>query len=270
MQLTRDLIEQKMPMIMGILNLAPGSFASEGRCLSVDDALRHVEKIIEEGVDIIDIGAEPTNPQQIAQTVSAEDELSLLLPVIDAIRQRFDTPLSIDTSDPVVMRAVIAHGADMINDIRALTRPGALEVAAELDVPVCLMHRCKYVPQQAIVDVVCRYLSERLDQAITAGIKPEHIILDPGLGGGSFGKDCEQNLQLLRAIPQLTALGYPVLIGLSRKTFIGKILNCPEHERIYAGLTLNNYAASQGAAIIRTHDVRALRDGLTVTHALGV
>lgn len=266
--LNQDLIQQKMPMIMGILNLASGSFSKEGRCTSVDEAVCHAEKMIAEGADIIDIGAEPTNPQQTTDMIDSSAELSKLLPVIDAIKSRWNTPISVDTSDPEVMRTVVEHGAEMINDVRALTRPGALDTVASLNVAVCLMHQCGYGEEQDITQSVMTYLSQRIQAALDAGVKPEHIIIDPGLGGGSFGKKPYQNFELLHAIPQIATLGYPMLIGLSRKSFIGEALNAPEHERVHASLVLNCFAAKQGAAIIRTHDVRALSDGLTIQRVL--
>lgn len=277
MALLQKLHSHKMPMIMGILNLAPDSFASEGRCTTLDSALQHVEKIIADGVDIIDIGAEPTNPKQKGFVIDSDAELKALLPVINVIKQHFDVPISVDTSDPIVMQAVVDAGADMINDIRALTRPGALETVIKLDVPVCLMHM-KYpdgMPTKDYIEVEQECLPEienffrtRLDEVCTAGLKRENIILDPGIGGGSFGKSTQDNLKIINAIDKFKQLGFSVLIGLSRKTFIRDLLDCAEYETVHAGLVLNYEAAKQGAAIIRTHDVRALKDALTMLEAL--
>ena len=269
------LFQKRKPMVMGILNLTAESFASEGRCSTVSDALWHVEELVQDGVDIIDIGAEASNPTLEKLEHNADRELQRLLPVIEAIRGRFDVPLSVDTSQAAVMRASIAAGADMINDIRALRLPGALPAAVELDVPVCLMYMAFPDGNIRLRDVsipieieVERFLRQRLDEVITAGVKPEHIILDPGIGAGSFGKSTQDNLRILRNLPNLKALGFPILVGLSRKTFIGALLNCPEEERVFAGLALNVYAVKQGATMIRTHDVRALTDSLTVLRAL--
>ena len=198
-------------------------------------------------------------------------ELERLLPVIAGIRAHSDIPLSVDTSEPKVMQAVIEAGANLINDVRALSRPNALTTAAQLDVPVCLMHMTfpdgniqPHKTDPNLSNVVLNFLKIRIQAALDAGIKPEHIIIDPGFGGGSFGKNTVENCELFKSIPKLKAQGFPVLIGLSRKTFIGDILDAPESERIYASLALNLYAIEQGASIIRTHDVKALQDALRI------
>jgi dihydropteroate synthase len=269
----QKLLQTKMPIVMGILNLHTDSFADQGRCETVNRAVTYAMQLVAEGADIIDIGAEPTNPKQTQFKVTAAEEVAAMLPVIEGIRQQSDIPISVDTSQAEVMRATVAVGANIINDTRALRYPGALAAAIELDVPVCLMHMAyphglpEQAQQSSIVDVE-HFLQQRLDEVITAGLKPEHIILDPGLGGGAFGKSTNTNLKLLRAIPTLNKMGFPLLIGLSRKTFIGNILNAEQQNRVHGSLALNIYAAQQGAAIIRTHDVKPLIDSLQVLKAI--
>lgn len=262
--------------IMGVINLSAESFASEGRCLSLDDALFHAEKLIGEGADILDIGAEPTNPKLSSPVTDPTTQLRYLTPVIEGIRQRFDTPLSVDTSEPEVMQSVVSSGATLINDIRALRRPGALEAVAKLGVSVCLMHmqypdgppESGLPARPGVVEEVKTFLEERIDAAMQAGIKKDRIIIDPGFGAGSFGKGTRENLLLMNQLETFTRMGYPLLAGLSRKTFIGDLLKCPEQDRVFGSLTMNIFAVLKGANIVRTHDVRAMRDALTLMQAL--
>ena len=260
---------------MGILNLAPDSFSSQGRCLSTQQAVEYALKLVEDGADLIDLGAEATNPTINKFNTDHHTECDRLLPVISDIRKYSDIFISIDTSDPKVMQNSIAAGANMINDVRALTAPNALEIVADLNVPVCLMHMAfpdlkvgKHPSDYVVTHAVLAFLKERAACAVLAGILPDRIVLDPGLGGGAFGKNTEENFDLLKATPTLCALGYPVLVGLSRKTFIGDVLNCPETQRVHGSLVLNLYAITQGASMIRTHDVKALRDSLHLLSCL--
>ena len=250
------------PMVMGILNITPDSF-SDGGCFNKPDlAMAHVERMVKEGVDIIDVGGESTRPG--AASVSEEDEVGRVAPLAEAIRARFDVPISVDTSKPAVMRAAVAAGADMLNDVRALREDGALEAAAELGVPVCLMHMqgeprsMQKAPQydDVIVDVL-QFLRERINICQTAGITKDKLLVDPGFG---FGKSLSHNLTLLKELERFKSLELPLLVGVSRKSMIGAVLDKPVEQRLYGGLAAVSLALWQGAKIIRTHDVAATKD----------
>ncbi len=243
---------------MGILNVTPDSFSDGGRFIGRADALRRVREMIAEGAGIIDVGGESTRPG--ARAVAADEELARVIPVIEAIRSESDIPVSIDTSKPEVMRAAVAAGASLINDVRALREPGALAAAAELGVPVCLMHmrgEPRTMQQDPryddVVAEVLAFLEQRVAACEAAGIPRERIVLDPGFG---FGKTLEHNLALFRALPRFAATGLPVLVGVSRKSMIGQVLEVPVDERLAGSLALASLATWLGAAIIRSHDVR--------------
>lgn len=256
---------------MGVLNRTPDSFSDGGQFVTFDAALHHVEQMIAAGAQIIDIGGESTRPG--AEKISTQLELDRTIPLIEKIHAEFPVTLSIDTSKAVVMQAAIAAGAIIINDIKALKNDNALmTVAAQQQVKVCLMHlqgdpsTMQQNPQYSnVVIEVQQFLQARIQACLAAGIDAARIIIDPGFG---FGKTLAHNLELMQALQQFTQLGYPVLIGVSRKSMLGTLLNKPVDQRLYGGLALATYALLQGVAIIRTHDVVATQDVLKVTQAL--
>lgn len=263
-------LDLNQPRVMGVLNVTPDSFSDGGQWQSLDAALYAVAEMVAAGVDIIDVGGESTRPG--ADPVTVQQELDRVVPVIAAIRERFDHWVSVDTSTPEVMREAVVAGADMINDVRALQREGALSAAAECRVPVGLMHMLgqpKTMQQEPNYENVVREVSEFLQQrcaaAVAAGVAQEHLFLDPGFG---FGKTLTHNLQLLRALDQICAMGYPVLVGLSRKSMLGEITGKPVSERLAASLSAALYAVRQGAVMVRVHDVAATVDALKVWRCL--
>ncbi|MEK6245078.1 MAG: dihydropteroate synthase [Pseudomonadota bacterium] len=252
---------------MGVVNITPDSFSDGGKFLDPKAALAHARRLLEEGADILDIGGESSRPG--AQPVSEETELERVLPVL---RELKDVPVSVDTRRPAVMRAALAAGASMINDIDALAAPGALEAVADSDCAVCLMHK-KGDPatmQQApsygdVVTEVRDFLSTRIVTCEIAGIEHDRITIDPGFG---FGKTVEHNLALLKRLAELAALGVPVVAGWSRKSTLGAITGRPVTERLAASLAAALLAVQHGAKILRVHDVRETRDALAVMQAL--
>ncbi len=258
------------PIVMGILNVTPDSFSDGGRFIGREAALHRVREMIAEGAQIIDVGGESTRPG--AQAVSVEEELERVIPVIEAIRSESTIPISIDTSKPEVMRAAVDAGASLVNDVRALREPGALAAVAELGVPVCLMHMRgePRTMQQApryddVVAEVLTFLEERVAACEAAGIPRERIILDPGFG---FGKTLDHNLALFRALPRFAATGLPVLVGVSRKSMVGQVLEVPVEERLAGSLALASLAVWLGAAIVRSHDVRETVHAVRMTAAV--
>lgn len=258
------------PVVMGILNVTPDSFSDGGRFVDRDHALTRVRQMIAEGADLIDIGGESTRPG--AAAVRIEEELERVVPVIEAIRGESDVPISVDTSKPDVMRAAVAAGANLINDVRALREPGALEAAAGLDVPVCLMHmqgQPRDMQQDPcyddVVSEVLAFLEARQAACEAAGIGRERIILDPGFG---FGKTLVHNLTLFRELPRFVATGQPVLVGVSRKSMVGEVLEVPVSERLTGSVALAGLAVWFGASIIRTHDVQATVHAVRMCHAV--
>ena len=257
------------PRIMGILNLTPDSFSDGGLWLDPDEALRHAADMVSLGADIIDVGGESTRPG--AASVPAEEELDRVIPVISRLSAELNTPISIDTSKPAVMREAVAAGADLINDVYALRQEGAVETAASLDVPVCLMHM-QGEPRDMqdspsyddVVGDVCDFLEERANTCLEAGIPADKIILDPGFG---FGKTLEHNLALLRALSTVCEMGYPVLAGISRKSMLGTITGRDADQRATSSAAAALLAVQQGAAIVRVHDVAETVDALRVLAA---
>ena len=255
---------------MGILNTTPDSFSDGGLFIATDSAVDHARQMIDEGADILDIGGESTRPG--AQAVTEQQELDRVIPVIEALWSRFDVPVSIDTSKPEVMRQAVDAGAFMINDVRALREEGALTVAAESGVPVCLMHMrgeprtMQEQPEYGdVVADVRRFLRERVQACTDAGISTDKLMLDPGFG---FGKTREQNFSLLNHLDALRIDGIPILAGLSRKSMIGQTLGLPVGERVHASVGLALLAVMNGANIVRVHDVKATNEALRMVEAV--
>jgi len=256
---------------MGILNVTPDSFSDGGAHFSREQAVSRARQMVAEGVDIIDVGGESTRPG--SQAVSEQQELDRVIPVIEAITAELPTPVSIDSSKAKVMRESVGAGAALINDVMALRGPGALQAAKELDVPVCLMHmqgEPRSMQQQPVyTDVVAEvkdFLLERVSACEAAGIARERLLLDPGFG---FGKSLEHNLKLLKNLHTIADIGLPLLVGISRKSMIGKILDDrPVDKRLYGSLAAAVMALERGAAIIRVHDVAATVDALKVASAV--
>jgi len=259
------------PCVMGIVNVTPDSFSDGGAHDTLEAAVAHGLKLAEEGADLLDIGGESTRPGAV--DVSVEEELRRTIPVIEALAKQTSLPISIDTSKPEVMRAAVQAGAGMINDVYALRREGALDVAAALGVPVVLMHMqgeprsMQDAPHyDDVVASVHRFLAERIFAAEMAGIAKKKIIVDPGFG---FGKDTQHNLALLAQLERLAELGVPVLAGLSRKRTIGEIIGRSDpRERAAGSVAAHLIAAQRGAKLLRVHDVGATVDALKVWNAI--
>ncbi|MEO9273710.1 dihydropteroate synthase [Marinomonas sp. 5E14-1] len=252
-------LDLSLPHVMGILNVTPDSFSDGGAFNSLDSALRQTERMIQEGASIIDVGGESTRPG--AAPVSVQQELDRVLPVIEAIKKRFDIVVSVDTSTADVMKGAAFLNAGLINDVRALEREGALEVAASTNLPICLMHM-KGTPKtmqdqpdyHSVVSDVAAYLLARVDACEEAGIARDRLILDVGIG---FGKTLAHNLSLVKHTEYFKELGFDVLVGLSRKTMVGDVLGLPVEERLYGTMGANASAYMKGARIFRVHDVRS-------------
>ena len=271
-------LHQKSPRIMAILNITPDSFSDGGvffrqEKIDIDKVVDVVATLQADGADIIDVGGESTRPG--AEEVGVEQELDRVVPVIEAIRARFDLPVSIDTSQPEVMLAATQAGASIINDVRALVRPGALEAARQAvqasGVMVCLMHMrgepstmaglCQY--ENLVPDVLAE-LDERVKAAMVVGIPRSHLMLDPGFG---FAKTTEQNFELLAQLSQFQSRNMPILVGLSRKRMIGEVTGRAVSDRVVGSVVLAVMAMERGANIVRVHDVAATRDGLRLYQA---
>lgn len=260
------------PLIMGVLNVTPDSFSDAGRFAGRESAIGHARRLVADGADIIDVGGESTRPG--AEPVPLAAELERVIPVIAALRTELDVPVSIDTSKPEVMRAAVAAGAGMINDVNGLRAEGAMDVAAASGAAVCVMHMQgtpRSMQEQPLYsDVVAEvvvFLSGQAEALLARGVAPERILLDPGFG---FGKTLEHNIALFRGLPALVALGYPVLVGVSRKSMIGSLLgDRPITDRLVGSVTAAVLAARAGARILRVHDVRETADALAMLAALG-
>ncbi|HGS5280268.1 TPA: dihydropteroate synthase [Vibrio parahaemolyticus] len=249
-------LDLSRPHVMAILNVTPDSFSDGGKFNSLELALAQVEKMITAGVSIIDVGGESTRPG--APDVSLEEELQRVVPVVKAIREKYDVWISVDTSKAEVMRQAIAVGADLINDIRALQEPGALQVAAASKLPVCLMHMkgqprtMQESPQyDNLMDDVAQFLEERIAACEAVGINKSQLILDPGFG---FGKTIEHNYHMLAHLEKFHEFGLPILAGMSRKSMIFKLLDKPAADCANASVVCATIAAMKGAQIIRVHD----------------
>lgn len=256
--------------VMGVLNVTPDSFSDGGRFIGQDAAIRHAEAMVQAGAALIDIGGESTRPG--AAEVSVQQELDRVLPVVEALAGRVDAALSVDTSTPEVMRESARLGAHLINDVRALSRPGAIAAAVDTGLPVCLMHMqgqpgtMQLSPQYAdVVAEVERYLGERIAACEAAGLRRQQLMVDPGFG---FGKTVGHNLALLDQLARFRAFDCPILVGMSRKTMIGEVLGKPVDQRLYGSIAVAVTAALQGAAIVRVHDVAETVDAIAMTNAV--
>ncbi|PJE79874.1 Dihydropteroate synthase [invertebrate metagenome] len=287
--------------IMGVINVTPDSFYENSRCQSMDAILYRAEEMIRAGAEILDIGGESTSKmvrcygyQTIEQsdashtayvggghvttpgdTVDGEEEMERVVPVVEKLAQTFDCVVSVDTSSAMVMKEVCGVGAGMINDIRALMRPGALDIAAELTVPVVLMHsliehpKPNFIPfYENVLDSVISYLEDAVQRAVSAGIDKRRLLIDPGFGGGLFGKTPDHDFIMLRHIEAFHQLGLPVLAGMSRKSFIGSVLDKGPKKRLAGSLAAAMLAAQAGVHIIRVHDVEETCDVIKLLDAV--
>ncbi len=260
-----------MPRVMGIVNVTPDSFSDGGEHATIEAAVGHGLALAGEGADVLDIGGESTRPG--AADVSLDEELHRIIPVIERLAKETALPISVDTSKPEVMRAAVAAGAGMVNDVYALRREGALDAAAELGVPVVLMHMLGEPRSMQddpryddVVAEVHRFLAERIFSAEMAGIAKKNIVVDPGFG---FGKNRDHNLALLAQLQRFTELGVPVLAGLSRKKTIGELTGREvARDRIHGSIAAHLIAAQRGAMLLRVHDVAATVDALKVWNAV--
>lgn len=251
-------------IIMGILNVTPDSFSDGGQFVGVLEAKAQVKKMIEEGASIIDVGGESTRPGH--QPVDADEEIGRVVPVIRMIKEHFDVVVSIDTSKASVARAALEAGADMVNDVWGLKKDEKMaEVIAEYNVPCCLMHNSMTGTYNHLIMDMVRELGESVKIAMDAGIQREQIIIDPGIG---FGKTVEQNLEVMRQLNVFTNLGYPILLGTSRKSMIGKTLNLPVDERVEGTLVTTVIGLQLGAKIFRVHDVKENKRAIDMTLAI--
>ncbi len=263
-------MDLSVPKVMGILNATPDSFSDGGRYARRDAALRHVEQMVAAGADIVDVGGESTRPG--AAAVGLAQELDRVVPLIEAIRARFDVWLSVDTTKAEVMRSAVRAGADLINDVKALRDANALETAAELGVPVVLMHMqgeprtMQADPQyHDVVSEVRQFLNERIAACVAAGMDRGQLILDVGFG---FGKSVGHNLSLFKHLGQFADLRLPMLVGVSRKSMIGAVLDRPVDQRLIGSVALAALAVWQGAAIVRVHDVQPTVEALRIAYAV--
>ncbi|MFP1962529.1 dihydropteroate synthase [Lonsdalea quercina] len=264
-----SVIDLSCPQVMGILNVTPDSFSDGGQHNTLDKALFHAQDMVMAGATFIDVGGESTRPG--ADEVSVAEELDRVVPIVEALSQRFEVWLSVDTSKPEVITAAAAAGAHLINDVRSLQETGALDAAAATQLPICLMHMqgLPQTMQQAphyddLMKDVFTFFEHHLSRCTAAGIPREQILLDPGFG---FGKNLQHNYSLLAQMESLHQFGLPLLVGMSRKSMIGQLLNVPPKERVYGSVACAVIAALKGARIIRVHDVKATVDAMRVVEA---
>ncbi len=266
----KQIMDLSFPQVMGIVNMTPDSFSDGGNYNNLDDAMRRVDSMIQSGATFIDVGGESTRPG--AAEVSVEEELDRVIPLVEKIARYFDVWISVDTSKPQVMTESAKAGAHLINDIRALTEPGAIEAAAKTQLPVCIMHMqgdpktMQNAPhyQQDIYQEVDQFFTQHINRCVNAGIAREKIILDPGFG---FGKNLQHNYRLLAKLNNFHHFGLPLLVGMSRKSMIGQVLNVAPQERMIGSVSCAVIAAMQGAQIIRVHDVKETFDALRIVQA---
>ncbi|MDT0177102.1 dihydropteroate synthase [Enterobacter sp. BRE11] len=262
-------LDLSFPHVMGILNVTPDSFSDGGKHHTLVEALTHTNVMVNAGATIIDVGGESTRPG--ADEVSVEEELARVIPVVEAIAQRFEVWISVDTSKAEVIREAARAGAHIINDIRSLSEPGALEAAAAANLPVCLMHMqgeprtMQQAPEyRDVVSEVDAYFVDQIARCVAAGIKKEYLLLDPGFG---FGKNLNHNYELLAHLGHFHHFGLPLLVGMSRKSMIGQLLNVGPSQRLTGSLTCATIAAMQGAQIVRVHDVKETVEAMRVVEA---
>ncbi len=271
LQCGRHRLDLSFPRVMGILNVTPDSFSDGGRHNALDDALRQAERMLAEGAAIIDVGGESTRPG--ADVVPVQQELDRVVPVVEALVRELDALVSVDTSAPEVMSASAQAGAGMLNDVRNLRREGALRAAAATGLPVCLMHMLGEPSDMQdaphydvpVEEAVADFLERRVAECEAAGLRRERLLLDPGFG---FAKSVEHNLRLLHRMEHLKRLDLPLLVGMSRKSMIGKVLERPVEERLSGGLALSALAVERGARILRVHDVGPHVDAVNMTWAV--
>ena len=266
LQLNKHVFDLKRPLLMGILNITPDSFSDGGKYLSLNEALKHAHEMIEEGVDIIDIGGESTRPG--SEPVSADEELKRIVPIIEALKKDSDIAISVDTYKAEVMKEVIDMDVAMINDVYALKQPGAIDVIKHSKVGICLMHMqgtpqtMQINPQYTnVVNEVKLFLEARANDLVTEGIEKSRIILDPGFG---FGKTFEHNIELLQHLESFQSLKLPLLVGLSRKSFIRKILSGEHDDHLSGSIAASIFSVIKGAKILRVHDIKETKSALKV------
>jgi len=265
----------KQPQIMGVINITPDSFSDGGNLLSenkpdLDKVINHAASMVDEGVDWLDVGGESTRPG--ASPVTVSEELDRVIPVIEALKARFETRVSVDTSQPEVIKSAAVAGASMVNDVRALQVEGALKAAADSGMSICLMHM-QGVPKsmqnepnyESVFEQVRTFLQARIDAILNVGVDRRKICIDPGFG---FGKTLAHNLQLVDTLPELCALGYPVLVGFSRKSMIGAMTQREPSQREAGTMMLNTLALQKGASIFRVHEVSAAADMVKIWHSI--
>jgi len=262
-------LDLSFPHVMGILNVTPDSFSDGGAHNSLVNALTHTNEMVNAGATIMDVGGESTRPG--AEEVSVEEELERVIPVVEAIAQRFEVWISVDTSKPEVIREAAKAGAHIINDIRSLSAPGALDAAAETGLPVCLMHMqgeprtMQQTPTyKNVISEVDAYFAAQIARCEAAGIKKAQLLLDPGFG---FGKNLSHNYELLAHLSHFHHYGLPLLVGMSRKSMIGQLLNVGPAQRLTGSLSCAVIAAMQGAQIIRVHDVKETVEAMRIVEA---
>lgn len=270
-------LDLSSPQVMGILNASPDSFYKHSHVNRMDDALARVEAMIVSGASMIDVGGEATNPALAGKgaVVSEAQECERVVPLIEAIGARFDVIISVDTSKAAVMQAAVNAGARMINDQQALQQPGALDAAISLDVPVCLMHRFMPSEQETNANAelahtlqrIKNWLGRRARTCMERGLKPSKIILDPGFGHGCFGKSTRENIYVLKHLALLTTFSFPLLVGVSRKTFIGEVTGQQVEHRLPGSIAAACIAVLNGASIIRVHDVFETKQALAMINA---
>lgn len=266
LQLNKHVFDLKRPLLMGILNITPDSFSDGGQYLTLDEALKRAHQMIEEGVDIIDIGGESTRPG--SEPVSVDEELKRIMPIIEALKKKSDIAISVDTYKPQVMKAVIDLDVAMINDVYALSQPGAIDIIKHSNVGICLMHMqgtpktMQVNPHYTnVVSEVKLFLDARVKHLISEGIDKSRMILDPGFG---FGKTFEHNIALLQNLESFESLGLPLLVGLSRKSFIRKILNDDYDDHLSGSISAAIFSVIKGAKILRVHDVKETKSALKI------
>ena len=266
LKLNKHAYDLKRPLVMGILNITPDSFSDGGKYLDFSDALKRAHAMIEEGVDIIDIGGESTRPG--SDPVSIDEELKRIIPIIEALKRDSNIAISVDTYKPAVMKEVIDMDVAMINDVYALTQPGAIDIIKKSEVGICLMHM-QGTPKtmqinptyKNVVSEVQSFLKGRAEMLISGGIDQSRIILDPGFG---FGKTFEHNIEMLKKLESFQSLKFPLLVGLSRKSFIRKILNGEHDDHLSGSISAAIFSVLKGAKILRVHDVKETLSALKI------